>query len=408
MKYIVAIFDIGEVKYSAIARKILCHYFEKYNIPYQFITSTIIDGQDVDIRKCHPSWLKMIVHRFLPSYDYIICWDLDLLPKFPSTEVLSFFDFTKLTMAVDSPGNTVPFSPNFKYNGGLIGIPSSLFEFTESIYNTHAPGKLPSYEQYYLNEEIASKKITVHELPRTINVLYPVKIEERPLFYDALLQHYTYGVGSVENRTKLIHQHALRYFNESQQIVYSTREEMVEDLVKKEGTYGEIGVFIGDFSKYLYSNLQPHHLALFDLFEGLCGSGDVNGNNMHFVQNLHTEYEKLSLYFQGEKVAIHKGDSKQLLAEKYEDNTFDMLYIDAEHTYESVKKDLEQSFKKVKHNGFIMGHDYDVNKEKTDKNYDYSGVRQAVKEFCETYNQKILAFGLDGCISFCIQINKHT
>lgn len=407
MKLCVAVLDVGSVPYSSVSRSILEHYFTTNNIPYHFITSSIVNGIDLNNKAAHPSWWKMIIHRILPDYDYIICWDLDLLPKSPSVNIINLFDLTNkaLTMAFDSPGNTVSFAPHFKYNGGLIGIPSSLSFFTEYIYDTYAPGTLPSYEQYYLNEEIFDKEIAVYELPRNINVLYPTKLEERPQFHEAILQHYTYGFGSQENRLQLIENHKATYFSGDSVILYPTRNHMVKELIKKGGNYAEIGVFTGDFSKYLHSTLEPNHLALFDIFEGYCGSGDVDGNNMKFTY-LENDHIQLQDYFKGHNVSIHKGNSNQTLPQIYEDDLFDMIYIDAEHTYESVIRDLELSYKKIKNNGFIMGHDYDVNPKKTEKNYDYTGVRQAVKEFCDKYKQQLFAKALDGCISFCIQIHK--
>ena len=40
------------------------------------------------------------------------------------------------------------------------------------------------------------------------------------------------------------------------------------------------------------------------------------------------------------------------------DNFFDYIYIDAEHTYEAVKKDLRAWYPKLKKNGTLFGDDY--------------------------------------------------
>jgi predicted O-methyltransferase YrrM len=57
----------------------------------------------------------------------------------------------------------------------------------------------------------------------------------------------------------------------------------------------------------------------------------------------------------------------------YEDNSLDFVFIDAGHDYESVKKDLNAWYPKVKNGGIIAGHDY---------HYD-CGVFPAVNEFFE-------------------------
>lgn len=42
----------------------------------------------------------------------------------------------------------------------------------------------------------------------------------------------------------------------------------------------------------------------------------------------------------------------------FEPNSIDFVYIDGNHTYEFVKKDIENYLNIVKLNGFIAGHDY--------------------------------------------------
>jgi predicted O-methyltransferase YrrM len=57
-------------------------------------------------------------------------------------------------------------------------------------------------------------------------------------------------------------------------------------------------------------------------------------------------------------------------AEKYKNKSLDFVFIDASHDYESVKRDIEAWFPKIKKGGVIAGHDYDW----------CMGVRQAVDE----------------------------
>jgi predicted O-methyltransferase YrrM len=89
----------------------------------------------------------------------------------------------------------------------------------------------------------------------------------------------------------------------------------------------------------------------------------------------------------------------------FDDNTFDMIYLDGDHEYKGVVKDLEVAYQKIKPNGWLMGHDYEMNMKKA-KTSCHFGVKQAVDEFCERYNQRIYAKGMDGCVSFAIQLKK--
>jgi predicted O-methyltransferase YrrM len=42
----------------------------------------------------------------------------------------------------------------------------------------------------------------------------------------------------------------------------------------------------------------------------------------------------------------------------FEDESIDFLFIDADHSFEAVKKDLKLWYPKVKTGGIIAGHDY--------------------------------------------------
>lgn len=65
------------------------------------------------------------------------------------------------------------------------------------------------------------------------------------------------------------------------------------------------------------------------------------------------------------------GDSK-ILYDKFEKESIDFLFIDGDHRYEGIKKDLQLWFPKIKKGGIISGHDYDEPS---------CGVRKAVDEF---------------------------
>jgi predicted O-methyltransferase YrrM len=43
---------------------------------------------------------------------------------------------------------------------------------------------------------------------------------------------------------------------------------------------------------------------------------------------------------------------------KFTDNFFDMVFIDADHSYEGCKQDIEHWYPKVKPGGWLAGHDY--------------------------------------------------
>lgn len=61
-------------------------------------------------------------------------------------------------------------------------------------------------------------------------------------------------------------------------------------------------------------------------------------------------------------------------AKDFADNSLDFVYLDANHSYEHIKADIQAWLPKVKTGGILAGHDY-VNR----KNVNF-GVKQAVQE----------------------------
>ena len=118
--------------------------------------------------------------------------------------------------------------------------------------------------------------------------------------------------------------------------IFENREIMVSSLIPANCRIAEIGVFRGDFSKYLYS-LNPKKLVLIDVFKGIQCSGDQDGNNVQWT-NLEEEYIKLKNWsIHQNNVLIEKGDSSTILSQ-YPNEFFDAIYLDGDHSYEGVKK----------------------------------------------------------------------
>ena len=63
------------------------------------------------------------------------------------------------------------------------------------------------------------------------------------------------------------------------------------------------------------------------------------------------------------------------VADQLPDNFADIVFIDADHSYESVKKDILKYTPKLKERGLLTGHDID-----------YPGVNKAVKELINEFD----------------------
>ncbi len=82
-------------------------------------------------------------------------------------------------------------------------------------------------------------------------------------------------------------------------------------------------------------------------------------------------------------------------ASKFPDSFFDFIYIDAGHTYEEVKADLNAWWSKLKHQFVFMGDDYMIDPDNT------YGVIEAVNEFVKEKNQDLYVTGIpDGPNTF--------
>ena len=171
-----------------------------------------------------------------------------------------------------------------------------------------------------------------------------------------------------------------------------TRDNLL-DLLPKKIKIAELGVFRGEFSEIILNKLEPSELFLVDIFPPEMCSGDKDGNNIVY-DNLEKYHEILTKkYKRSKKVKVIKSTTIAFL-ETIDDEYLDAVYIDADHSYNGVKNDLELSFKKVKTGGVIMGHDYTTSM--------FPGVVKAVDEFCVDNNLKINYLTGDGCPTYAI------
>ena len=185
---------------------------------------------------------------------------------------------------------------------------------------------------------------------------------------------------------------------------YDTRISMVRNTISSNGVYAELGVFDGSFSREIINILDPKALVLIDYFEGDVESGDQDGNNSRVI-NLDLVYnDLLKRYRDNNRIKILKGDTVESLSQ-FPNDYFDMVYVDADHRYEGCLRDLEISYQKVKNNGWILGHDYEINLKKAKTKFKF-GVKKAVDEFCLKYDQYIKIKALDGCVGYGIQCKK--
>ena len=113
----------------------------------------------------------------------------------------------------------------------------------------------------------------------------------------------------------------------------------------------EIGVKYGHHAKRILNNLHIEKLFLIDPYE-------------HLVERGFFWTQEYNDYFNEAKNNLSQFEEKiEFIKKKSEDaaddvpGDLDFVYIDGNHTYKFVKKDIELYYPKVKYGGVIGGHD---------------------------------------------------
>jgi SAM-dependent methyltransferase len=105
------------------------------------------------------------------------------------------------------------------------------------------------------------------------------------------------------------------------------------------GTVGEVGTQTGRFAAFIDEVSAPTSLHLFDL------------TLQHF------EVPALRDAAATGRVVFHVGDSSRALA-GLPAHTFDWIYIDGDHSYAGVRKDIDAAVRAVKPDGVLVFNDY--------------------------------------------------
>lgn len=139
----------------------------------------------------------------------------------------------------------------------------------------------------------------------------------------------------------------------------------------------EIGVFAGELSSrllarpdltlYLVDSWATEHAPAY------AQSGDFHATLNGMQQERVYQITQAVVEFAGARAKILRQDSREA-AKGIADASLDFVFIDADHSYEGCKADIEAWLPKIKPGGFISGHDYE------NTAYPKFGVKRAVDE----------------------------
>jgi len=138
-------------------------------------------------------------------------------------------------------------------------------------------------------------------------------------------------------------------------------------MLPKGSVGAEVGVWKGDFAAGALRVVGPTRLHLIDPWAFEAGEpydGAWYGGGIARSQaDMDAVYEEVRGRFAHEiergVVVVHRGPSADV-GPTFDDDYFDWVYIDGNHLYEFVRRDLEIFGAKVRRHGYLAGDDYGV------------------------------------------------
>lgn len=164
----------------------------------------------------------------------------------------------------------------------------------------------------------------------------------------------------------------------------------------------EIGTRYGESAEIILKNFNINNYSVIDPYESyedykIDGFNNIIKNNEDKIF-----YEtKNKLESINTNVKFYRTYSNNIsTVNNFENNSVDLIFIDANHTYQYVMEDLENYYPKLKHDGILCGDDFfmrnDINDNLKTLNGDYKEnmVYEAVIDFCKKYNKDYVEYGI--------------
>lgn len=159
------------------------------------------------------------------------------------------------------------------------------------------------------------------------------------------------------------------------------------DVLPQNANFIEIGVYMGKSACCLASMRPDINFYLIDPLIPQCDYCHRFNHSfldpVKILDNIHKLIPKCNF------LRFFSGDIHSAL----KDNDFDAIFIDADHSYDSVKADITNYLPKLKKGGILAGHDYD--------SVHFPGVIQAVDEHFGKDNIEVFHEVPGSSVSLC-------
>ena len=179
---------------------------------------------------------------------------------------------------------------------------------------------------------------------------------------------------------------------ENSQDRYTLCTQLINKL--KLETVAEIGVYRGEFAEYLLKQCPSiSNYTMIDPWRNLADwNKPANKDDDTFNQYYQETINKTN--FAKEKIKILRGKTTEVIGQ-IEDNTFDFVYIDGDHTLKGITLDLISLWPKVKENGIILGDDFSPSIWQHSHTFEPSMIFPFAVYFAEAMKAKIYGLPYD-------------
>jgi len=177
-------------------------------------------------------------------------------------------------------------------------------------------------------------------------------------------------------------------------------------LLPKGGEVAEIGVATGDFSRCILDTAAPQRLHLVDPWEHQDRADYARDANNVPEAAQEARFNSVLERFRDEiergTVRVHR-DYSEDAAIFFADGQLDWVYIDGMHTLDAAYRDLVTYGRKVKRDGFIVGHDYTNYVQAQQWNF---GVVEAVNRYVLETGYEFVALTLENFPTYVLAKNR--